>query len=63
MAVRNQTISKFPSVNGGIFNADGGPRRPRIGMLFAYWNMEVAHDKNRKHGGEMQSSGVVRAVT
>ena len=35
----------------------------RTGLLFAYWNMEVAHDKNRKHGGEMQSSGVVRAVT
>ena len=38
---------------------------PHTGLLFAYmyWNMEVAHDKNRKHGGAMQSSGVVRAVT
>ena len=35
----------------------------RIGMLFAYWNMEVAHDNKTKLCADVQLGDVLRAVT
>ena len=35
----------------------------RTGLLFAYWNMEVAHDNKKKSRADVDSNGVGWVVT